>query len=528
MAFSNQYGGVPQINPSNTGARMMLEALNSASATPPKNYFSLAGELGKIGAQFWQDYNDNDARQAMMQYTDSKELQDAIASGKLDLSETSTKFQKEAADHIKNLAETKLSQVSADKNQFEFDKAKALDEAITNGQEYFARANELIAKGDIAGGIKILQNLDPRVLKEMGYDTTKWGIDEKHHQDKMKYQYADLAIKQRQADLTAQKMAMEVKEKMDNDIMADLQALQTVYPFDNEDSTNAAIEQVAKNRGVSPDIVKGVLLSRVSPSAVLTGDGSDRIDTLIKATTKSGQFDTDLADLDAEQKALNSNQGMYTYENLVKEDRAAIDNAKASNSPYEVGKYIVNKMFPDGKNLNEHKIYNAGNRFISELQKYNKEHPKNPVSVEDAMANYQEFIEESDVDLSGWDANTDAYSVSEDKDGWHNRIMFKSGNELRNAFSHVANATKTARSLGDTAKARETLDALKTKYNVLANKIANLQGSARASSPKTQAKTQATIQKLENEQKKIEKDFNDTLTKISATYKTANSNLNKY
>lgn len=524
MAFSNQYGGVPQINPSNTGARMMLEALNSASATPPKNYFSLAGELGKIGAQFWQDYNDNDARQAMMQYTDSKELQDAIANGKLDLSETSTKFQKEAADHIKNLAETKLSQVTADKNQFEFDKAKALDEAITNGQEYFARANDLIAKGDIAGGIKILQNLDPRVLKEMGYDTAKWGIDESHHQDNLKYQYADLAIKQRQADLTAQKMAMEVKEKMDNDIMADLQALQTVYPFDNEDNTNAAIEQVAKNRGVSPDMVKGVLLSRVSPNAVVIGDGSDRIDTLTKATTKSGQFDTDLADLDAEQKALNSNQGMYTYENLVKEDRAAIDNAKASNSPYEVGKYIVNKMFPDGKNLNEHKIYNAGNRFISELQKYNKENPDNQVSVEDAMANYQEFIKESDVDYSGWDANTDAYSVSEDSEGWHNRIMFKSGNELKNAFSHVANATKTARSLGDTAKARENLDALKTKYNVLAKKIVNLKGSARASSPKTQA----TIQKFENEQKKIEKDFNDTLTKISATYKTANSNLNKY
>ena len=93
MAFSNQYGGVPHINPSNTGAQMMLEALNSASANPPKNYFSLAGELGKIGAQFWQDYNDADARQAMMQYTDSKELQDAIASGKLDLSETSTKLQ---------------------------------------------------------------------------------------------------------------------------------------------------------------------------------------------------------------------------------------------------------------------------------------------------------------------------------------------------------------------------------------------------------------------------------------------------
>lgn len=525
MAFSNQYGGVPQIHPSNTGARMMLEALNSASTNPPKNnFFSLAGELGKIGAQFWQDYNDNDARQAMMQYTDSKELQDAIASGKLDLSETSTKFQKEAADHIKSLAETKLSQITADKNQFEFDKAKALDEAVTNGQEYFARANELIAKGDIAGGIKILQNLDPRVLKEMGYDTAKWGIDEKHHQDDMEYRYADLAIKQRQADLTAQKMAMEVKEKMDNDIMADLQALQTVYPFDNEDSTNAAIEQVAKNRGVSPDTVKGVLLSRVSPNAVLTGDGSDRIDTLTKATTKSGQFDTDLADLDAEQKALNSNQGMYTYENLVKEDRAAIDNAKASNSPYEVGKYIVNKMFPDGKNLNEHKIYNAGNRFMSELQKYNKENPDNQISIEDAMANYQEFIKESDVDKWGWDANTNAYSVSEDNDGWHNRIKFKSGNELQNAFSHVANATKTARSLGDTAKARESLDALKTKYDVLANKIANLKGSARASSPKTQA----TIQKFENEQKKIEKDFNDTLTKISATYKTANSNLNKY
>lgn len=524
MAFSNQYGGVPHIIPQSTGAQMMMNALESASRNQPKNLFSLAGELGKIGGQFWQDYNDNDARQAMMQYTDSKELQDAIASGKLDLSETSTKFQKEAADHIKDLAETKLSQVTADKNQFEFDKAKALDEAITNGQEYFARANELIANGDIAGGLKILQNLDPRVLKEMGYDTAKWGIDESHHQDNLKYQYADLAIKQRQADLTAQKMAMEVQEKMDNDIMADLRALQEVYPFDNEDSTNAAIEQVARNRGISPDMVKGVLLSRVSPNAVVTGDGSDRIDTLTKAATKSGQFDTDLADLDAEQKALNSNQGMYTYENLVKEDRAAIDNAKASNSPYEAGKYIVNKMFPNGKNLDETKIYNVGNKVISELKTYNKKHPKNQVSYEDILANYQELVSESDTDKIGIDINPNAYAVSENADGDYNRIKLKSGNELQNAFSHIANATKTARSLGETAKARENLDALKTKHNVISNKIANLEGSARASSPKAQA----TIQKYRNELKKIEKDFNDTYDKINATYKKTNANLNKY
>ena len=81
MAFSNQYGGVPHINPSNTGAQMMLEALNSASANPPKNYFSLAGELDKTGAPFWHDYNDAYARQATMQYTTSTDLQDAVATG---------------------------------------------------------------------------------------------------------------------------------------------------------------------------------------------------------------------------------------------------------------------------------------------------------------------------------------------------------------------------------------------------------------------------------------------------------------
>ena len=147
MAFSNQYGGVPHINPSNTGAQMMLEALNSASANPPKNYFSLAGELGKIGAQFWQDYNDADARQAMMQYTDSKELQDAIASGKLDLSETSTKFQKEVADQIKNLADTKLAQVNAEKNQFEYDRDKRFEESMVEATPIINEVQRLMSTG---------------------------------------------------------------------------------------------------------------------------------------------------------------------------------------------------------------------------------------------------------------------------------------------------------------------------------------------------------------------------------------------
>lgn len=214
MAFSNQYGGVPQINPSNTGARMMLEALNSASTNPPKNnFFSLAGELGKIGAQFWQDYNDADARQAMMQYTDSKELQDAIASGKLDLSETSLKFQKEAADQIKNLADTKLAQVNAEKNQFEYDRDKRFEDSMVEATPVINEVQRLMSTGSPADFQKAmelsLQLKDPRILKELGINPR----EEYRAQRALDLDQQRVGIEANRANIEAQKLGLEVKKE---------------------------------------------------------------------------------------------------------------------------------------------------------------------------------------------------------------------------------------------------------------------------------------------------------------------------
>lgn len=213
MAFSNQYGGVPHINPNNTGAQMMLEALNSVSANPPKNYFSLAGELGKIGAQFWQDYNDADARQAMMQYTDSKELQDAIASGKLDLSETSTKFQKEAADQIKNLAGTKLAQVNAEKNQFEYDRDKRFEDSMVEATPIINEVQRLMSTGspdDFQKAMELsLQLKDPRILKELGINPGKeWREWRALDLDQQR-----VGIEANKANIEAQKLGLEVKKE---------------------------------------------------------------------------------------------------------------------------------------------------------------------------------------------------------------------------------------------------------------------------------------------------------------------------
>lgn len=213
MAFSNQYGGVPQIHPSNTGAQMMLEALNSASTNPPKNFFSLAGELGKIGAQFWQDYNDADARQAMMQYTDSKELQDAIASGKLDLSETSTKFQKEAANQIKNLADTKLAQVNAEKNQFEYDRDKRFEDSMVEATPIINEVQRLMSTGspaDFQKAMKLsLQLKDPRILKELGINPR----EEYRAQRTLDLDQQRVGIEANKANIEARRLNLEVQKE---------------------------------------------------------------------------------------------------------------------------------------------------------------------------------------------------------------------------------------------------------------------------------------------------------------------------
>jgi hypothetical protein len=213
MAFSNQYGGVPQIHPASSGARMMMEALSSASTGQSKNFFSLAGDLAKIGGQFWQDYNDNDARQAMMQYTDSKELQDAIASGKLDLSETSTKFQKEASEHIKSLADTKLAQVNAEKNQFEYDRDKRFEDSMVEATPIINEVQRLMSTGSPADFQKAmelsLQLKDPRILKELGINPR----EEFRADRKLKLDEQRIGIEAQRAGLEARKLDLEVKKE---------------------------------------------------------------------------------------------------------------------------------------------------------------------------------------------------------------------------------------------------------------------------------------------------------------------------
>lgn len=375
MAFSNQYGGVPHINPSNTGARMMLEALNSASVNPPKNYFSLAGELGKIGAQFWQDYNDDDARQAMMQYTDSKELQDAIASGKLDLSKTSTKFQKEAADQIKNLADTKLAQVNAEKNQFEYDRDKRFEDSMVEATPIINEVQRLMSSGSPADFQKAmelsLQLKDPRILKELGINPGK----EFREWRALDLDQQRVGIEANKANLEAQRLGLEVrKEEL-------AQAMELAKRYEAAGITPMTGEGAA--------ILKqalGPYYEKAYPMAYAQG-GEDAAKDI--GTTAASAYESAKKELDSSRQKLesvmSSNPYTKSFESLNDDAKASLSKSIKGEDMIGLSKTIIeNTLGLSGKDV-RHEIVAE---FADDVQKaYREVKKENPnVTLKDVAA----------------------------------------------------------------------------------------------------------------------------------------------
>ena len=375
MAFSNQYGGVPHINPSNTGAQMMLEALNSASANPPKNYFSLAGELGKIGAQFWQDYNDSDARQAMMQYTDSKELQDAIASGKLDLSETSTKFQKEVADQVKNLADTKLAQVNAEKNQFEYDRDKRFEESMVEATPIINEVQRLMSTGspdDFQKAMELsLQLKDPRILKELninpGKEFREWRALDLDQQR--------VGIEANKANIEAQKLGLEVRKEelaqaMD---LAKRYEAQGITPMTGD---GAAILKQAL----------GPYFSAIYPMSYAQGGEDAAKDIGVTGSTYS-QVARKQLEL-AKQKlasVADSNQYTKSFDSLSEDDKALLDRNIKGDDFIGLSKLVIkNSLGLSEDKLRPAEIAEFAERVQKDYREVKKEHPE--VSLRDVAA----------------------------------------------------------------------------------------------------------------------------------------------
>lgn len=375
MAFSNQYGGVPHINPSNTGAQMMLEALNSASTNSPKNYFSLAGELGKIGAQFWQDYNDADARQAMMQYTDSKELQDAIASGKLDLSETSTKFQKEVADQIKNLADTKLAQVNAEKNQFEYDRDKRFEESMVEATPIINEVQRLMSTGspdDFQKAMELsLQLKDPRILKELninpGKEFREWRALDLDQQR--------VGIEANKANIEAQKLGLEVRKEelaqaMD---LAKRYEAQGITPMTGDGAT--ILKQAL-----------GPYFSVIYPMGYAQGGEDAAKDIGITGSTYSqaGSKELELAKQKLASIA-DSNQYTKSFDSLSEDDRALLDRNIKGDDFIGLSKLIIkNSLGLSEDKLRPAEVADFAEKVQKDYRNIKKEHPE--VTLRDVAA----------------------------------------------------------------------------------------------------------------------------------------------
>ena len=375
MAFSNQYGGVPHINPSNTGAQMMLEALNSASANPPKNYFSLAGELGKIGAQFWQDYNDDDARQTMMQYTDSKELQDAIASGKLDLSKTSTKFQKEAADQIKNLANTKLAQVNAEKNQFEYDRDKRFEDSMVEATPIINEVQRLMSTGSPSDFQKAmdlsLQLKDPRILKELGINPR----EEFRAQRGLDLEQQRVGIEANRANLEAQRLGLEVRREelaqaMD---LAKKYEAQGITPMTGD---GAAILKQAL----------GPYYDIIYPMGYAQGGEDAARDVGVTSSTYSQAARKEL-ELARQKLAsvADSNQYTKSFDSLSEDDKALLDRNIKGDDFIGLSKLIIKNSLglPEDK-LRPAEVADFAEKVQKDYREVKKEHPE--VTLRDVAA----------------------------------------------------------------------------------------------------------------------------------------------
>lgn len=368
MAFSNQYGGVPQIHPASSGARMMMEALSSASTGQSKNFFSLAGELGKIGANFWQDYNDNDARQAMMQYTDSKELQDAIASGKLDLSETSTKFQKEASEHIKGLADTKLAQVNAEKNQYEFTKEQQHEEAMTKAAPIINEMRRLMTTGSPADFQKAmelsLQIDDARILKEIGINPT----EESRAERQLKINEQRANTEAYEANLRAKKLDLEIKDK--------------------EEAQAIALAQKYLEQGITPmtgegaDILKealGPYYDRIFPMGYKPGgeDAAKDIGTASATAYESAKKELDLSRQKLE-AFMGSNSYTKSFESLNDDAKASLDKSIKGEDMIGLSKTIIEQTLGlSEKDLRHEEVA----QFAADVQKVYREAKKENYNI---------------------------------------------------------------------------------------------------------------------------------------------------
>lgn len=368
MAFSNQYGGVPHINPSNTGARMMLEALNSASVNPPKNYFSLAGELGKIGAQFWQDYNDDDARQAMMQYTDSKELQDAIASGKLDLSKTSAKFQKEATDQIKNLADTKLAQVNAEKNQFEYDRDKRFEDSMVEATPIINEVQRLMSTGSSADFQKAmelsLQLKDPRILKELGINP----------REEFRAQRG-LDLEQQRVGLEAQKTGLEAR-RLDLAIQKEELARAT------ELAQKYVAAGITPMTGEGTAILKqalGPYFETVFPMGYAQGgeDAAKDIGTASATAYASAKRELDLSRQNLE-SVMSSNPYTKSFDSLNDDAKASLDKSIKGEDMIGLSKTIIEQTLGlSDKDMRHEEVA----EFANDVQKAYREAKKENYNI---------------------------------------------------------------------------------------------------------------------------------------------------
>lgn len=393
MAFSTQYGGVPHINPSNIGAQMMLEALNSASANPPKNFFSLAGELGKIGAQFWQDYNDADARQAMMQYTDSKELQDAIASGKLDLSNTSIKFQKEAADQIKNLADTKLAQVNTEKNQFEYDRDKRFEDSMVEATPIINEVQRLMSTGSPADFQKAmelsLQLKDPRILKELGINPGK----EFREWRALDLDQQRVGIEANRANIEAQKLGLEVRREE----LAQAMELAKRYEA----------EGITPKTGDGAAILKqalGPYFDMAYPMAYAQGgeDAAKDIGVTGSTYSQAGSKELELARQKLE-SVMSSNSYTKSFDSLNDDAKASLDKSIKGEDMIGLSKTIIEQTLGlSGKDVRHEVVAEFANDVQKAYREVKKENPN--VTLKDVaavMLNSNEAFEKNADMLGG-------------------------------------------------------------------------------------------------------------------------------
>ena len=498
MAFSNQYGGVPQIHPNNTGAQMMLEALNSASANPPKNYFSLAGELGKIGAQFWQDYNDADARQAMMQYTDSKELQDAIASGKLDLSETSTKFQKEAADQIKNLADTKLAQVNAEKNQFEYDRDKRFEDSMVEATPIINEVQRLMSTGspnDFQKAMELsLQLKDPRILKELGINPGK----EFREWRALDLDQQRVGIEANKANIEAQKLGLEVKKEELAQAMelAKRYEAQGITPMTGD---GAAILKQAL----------GPYFNIAYPMAYAQGgeDAAKDIGVTGSAYSQAGSKELELARQKLE-SVMSSNSYTKSFESLNDDAKASLNKSIKGDDMIGLSKTAIEQTLGlSGKDVRLEEVANFADRVQKEYREVKKEYPN--VTLKDVaavMLNSNKAFEKNADIFGGSIPDSDYYDFKADS---FSGLGFKFNPQaFRKELLKSAKSNQLASKVKDYELELNALESELTSIDMLTNQEKSIAGKSGHVDSKRKARLVARysdeIEKIKKAKEKLE------------------------